>query len=160
MRAQRHEYFHSSFDDDWIYFRGDEDETYLASGKYLLFSADQEALFIIGSNEVTWGGFPLARITRRRGRQSDYVLELFYKDDSRHHKLLSKYSGIDYLKYRGWKSDEDTLDGKYSPPYLSRLPSGERREARRPKTRVISRGRNGQMLLIQTREVTKIPPWT
>jgi hypothetical protein len=56
----------------------------------------------------------------------EYVLCLYYKDDSRKDELATKYRNRSELKYRYWKSDEDTLTGKYSKEFLDKLSPAER----------------------------------
>jgi len=67
-------------------------------------------------------GFDLAkRSVELFGTATEYVLCLYYKDDSRKHVLAEKYKGK--IKYRYWKSDEDTIKGKYSKEYRKTIRS-------------------------------------
>jgi len=56
-----------------------------------------------------------------KNKGPDYVLCLYYKDDSRKIELKKKYMMMTGVRYRFWKSDEDTLKGKYSKKFLNQL---------------------------------------
>ena len=87
------------------------------TGKYLFFDENPEMLEKVANEEIENNGFDLAkRNVELSGTQTEYVLCLYYKDDSRKHELAKKYIGK--IKYRWWKSDEDTIGGKYSKEYL------------------------------------------
>jgi len=87
------------------------------TGKYLFFDEKPEMLEKVAKEEIENNGFDLAkRNVELSGTATEYVLCLYYKDDSRKHELAEKYKGK--IKYRYWKSDEDTLKGKYSKEYL------------------------------------------
>jgi hypothetical protein len=78
--------------------------------------------------ELETGGFHQAK-THMAGvtpPTGEYVLCLYYKDDSRKDELATKYRNRSELKYRYWKSDEDTLTGKYSKEFLDKLSPAER----------------------------------
>jgi hypothetical protein len=84
---------------------------------------NRDLLIEIAINELENNGFHYAKtsmsgITPASG---EYVLCLYYKDDSRKHELAKKYRGRNDLKYRYWKSDSDTLAGKYSKQFLNEL---------------------------------------
>jgi len=63
----------------------------------------------------------------------DYVLCLYYSDDSRRGELATRVK-TDYstfpVKYRYWKSDDDTRAGRYSEQFLSRLSDASSHEKR------------------------------
>jgi hypothetical protein len=105
-------------DEQWEWFiTGDDD--YDIAGKYLFFSEDRELLRTIALDEVEHNGFPQAKIPIVGANISDdYVLCLYYKDDSRKEELRMKYLGINALKYRFWKSNEDTRNAKYSKQFI------------------------------------------
>ena len=64
------------------------------TGKYLFFSEDRPMLEEIALDELTNGEFPLAKIhDEGRNPSAEYVLCLYFKDDSRKHKLAAKYKG-------------------------------------------------------------------
>jgi hypothetical protein len=93
------------------------------SGKYLFFAPNRELLIDVVKEELENGGFhhakiPMAGITPPSG---EYVLCLYYKDDSRKHELAEKYRDRCELKYRYCKSDSETLAGKYSKQFLDEL---------------------------------------
>ena len=109
----------------WKYFMSDNyfeqfyqtDNDSDITGKYLFFDEKPEMLEKIAKEEIENNGFDLAkRNVELSGTQTEYVLCLYYKDDSRKHELAKKYKGK--IKYRYWKSNEDTSKGKYSKEYL------------------------------------------
>ncbi len=91
------------------------------TGKYLFFHTNPEVLEKTARDEIENNGFDVAKISGELGKQKDYVLCLYYKNDSRKAELAEKYQGKNGIKYRYWKTDEDTLKGKYSKQYLDNL---------------------------------------
>lgn len=92
-------------------------------GKYLLFSPDLLGLIKIGTQETLEHDFHVAKVrSRLLGNITEYVLCLYYKDDSRKHELANRCK-TDYpdVKYRYWKSDEITRRGRYSEEFLGKL---------------------------------------
>ncbi len=90
-------------------------------GKYLFFSKSIAVLETIMIEEMENGGFWKAKINTDQHKIGDeYVLCLYYTDDSRKYELANKYKNNPELKYRYWKSDEDTLKGKYSKDFLEK----------------------------------------
>lgn len=57
----------------------------------------------------------------------EYVLCLYYKDESRKHELADKYKGQNGLKYRYWKSDAATSRREYSEEFLEKLSPEDRK---------------------------------
>jgi len=121
----------SSCDGYWEWFERSDAPVipYEITGKYLFFSGNRDLLIEIAINELENNGFhfaktPMFGITPASG---EYVLCLYYKDDSRKHELAKKYRGRNDLKYRYWKSDSDTLAGKYSKQFLDKLSSNDQR---------------------------------
>jgi hypothetical protein len=121
----------SSCDGYWEWFERSDAPVipYEITGKYLFFSGNRDLLIEIAINELENNGFyfaktPMSGITPASG---EYVLCLYYKDDSRKHELAKKYRGRNDLKYRYWKSDSDTLAGKYSKQFLDKLSSNDQR---------------------------------
>ena len=96
---------------------------YRITGKYLFFSRNRELLVEIAVSELENGGFHQAKthMAEITPPSDEYVLCLYYKDDSRKHELAKKYQNRIELKYRYWKSDDDTLAGKYSKEFIERL---------------------------------------
>ena len=89
------------------------------TGKYLFFHNDPEILAKVAKDEISDNGFDVAKISNELlGTSPDYVLCLYYKDDSRKDELAKKYQEKSGIRYRYWKSDEDTLRGKYSKEFL------------------------------------------
>jgi len=91
------------------------------TGKYLFFHTNLDVLEKIARDEIENNGFDVAKISAELGKQPEHVLCLYYKNDSRKDELAEKYAGKNGIKYRYWKSDEDTLKGKYSKQYLDNL---------------------------------------
>jgi hypothetical protein len=95
----------------------------------LFFSPNRELLIDIAIEELENGGFHHAK-TNMVGVKSpsgEYVLCLYYKDDSRKHELAKKYRDRSELKYRYWKSDSATLAGKYSKQFLYQLSQNDQK---------------------------------
>ena len=107
----------------WIYIKSKKKPNYAITGKYLFFSENNERLLEIAKNEILEHDFHVAKINNNLlGSNTEYVLCLYYHDDSRKYELAKRYGGKDSdIKYRYWKSDEDTLKGKYSEEFLSKL---------------------------------------
>ncbi len=118
----------SRCDGYWEWFERTEPPPYEITGKYLFFSANRDLLVRIAIEELETGGFHLAKtqMTGIKPPSDEYVLCLYYEDDSRKHELGTKYRGRQDLKYRYWKSDQDTRQGKYSKEFLDRLSPKDR----------------------------------
>lgn len=115
------------FDGYWLWFLSKEKPPYNITGKYLFFSENIDVLKEIALEEISKNGFHHAKVNiHLLGKNTEHVLCLYYKDDSRKHELAQKYQGR--VKYRYWKSDEDTLKGKYSEEFLDKLNSRQRKE--------------------------------
>src|SRR5712692_2142570 len=103
---------------DWMWFASDDyvqehkqdnDEEFGEKivGKYLFFHEDPKVLISVATEEIMHNGFHLAKISKKLlGKNTDYVLCLYYSDDSRKGELAQKYQGKNGIKYRYWKSDE------------------------------------------------------
>ncbi len=110
-------------DDSWEWFRSSSPAPYEITGKYLFFSTDREYLCNIVLAEIKCHAFHKAKVNRHlEGASTDWVLCLYYMDDSRKYELRDR-SRADYpdARYRWWKSDADTLSGKYSKEFLGKL---------------------------------------
>ena len=107
----------------WTYIISEKKPNYAITGKYLFFSENKERLFEIAKNEILEHNFHVAKVNSSLlGSNSEYVLCVYYHDDSRKYELAERYREKDSeIKYRYWKSDEDTLKGKYSEEFLSKL---------------------------------------
>ena len=119
----------SSFCDDyWEWFVRSETAPYEITGKYLFFSVNRDLLVDIAVEELEKGGFHQAKTHMADviPPTGEYVLCLYYKDNSRRDELAAKYRNRPELNYRYWKSDEDTRAGKYSKEFLEKLSSAER----------------------------------
>src|SRR5262249_55220137 len=95
---------------------------------YLFFSVNRDLLVDIAVEELEKGGFHQAKTHMADviPPTGEYVLCLYYKDNSRRDELAAKYRNRPELNYRYWKSDEDTRAGKYSKEFLEKLSSAER----------------------------------
>ena len=80
-------------------------------------------------NELETGTFPSAKIPlESKNVSKEYVLCLYYKDDSLKHKLAAKYKGRSDVAYRYWKSDADTSKGKYSKKFRDEVKKNKERK--------------------------------
>ena len=106
----------------WIYIISKKKPNYAITGKYLFFSENKERLLEIAKIEILEHDFHVAKVNNNLlGSNTEYVLCLYYHDDSRKYELAKRYGKNSDTKYRYWKSDEDTLKGKYSEEFLSTL---------------------------------------
>ncbi|MHA1739399.1 MAG: hypothetical protein ACTSWD_12485 [Candidatus Heimdallarchaeota archaeon] len=113
----------------WEYFIHKQKPNYKITGKYLFFCKDREVLRQIAIDEIENNGFHHAKVNIEDKKQGeDYVLCLYYEDDSRKLEMAEKYKDESEVKYRYWKSDEDTLKGKYSDEFLNQLSPEERKK--------------------------------
>ena len=121
----------SNSDGYWEWFNRSDILTppYPITGKYLFFSTNRELLIEIATDELENGGFHHAKTSMKRVTplSGEYVLCIYYKDDSLKHELAEKYRGRSELKYRYWKSDSATLAGKYSKQFLDELSTNDKK---------------------------------
>ena len=85
-------------------------------GKYLFFSKDRQLLLDIARAEIDESGFRIAKVSTS-ANGGDFVLCLYWTDDERKWELAEKYGKSKTVKYRYWKSDEDTRNGVYSEQF-------------------------------------------
>jgi len=111
----------SRSDVGWQYFFHREPASYTITGKYLFFSVDRQALVTIATRAIEHGGFHYAKVILEGQQTNDYVLCLYYKDDSRKDELNRRYRNQAGIRYRYWKLDADTIAGKYSAAFLDQL---------------------------------------
>lgn len=118
----------------WEWFMHKDKPNYKTTGKYLFFCEDREILKKIAIEEIEDNGFHHAKVNIEGKKQgTDYVLCLYYKNDSRKKELAEKYKDRPEVKYRSWKSDENTLKGNYSDEFLNRLSPEDRKKWTRSK---------------------------
>lgn len=112
----------------WVVYRRKRDADFdSVTGKYLFFSSDFAALEKIAVEEIENQGFILAKINDPFYKKGpDFVLCLYYTDDSRKQELEDRYSGTKGVKYRYWKSNEETRKGQYSKQFQKTI-KAERR---------------------------------
>lgn len=117
------------FDGEWNWFFSDNKPDYRITGKYLFFSDNKDRLMEIAQNEIEKHSFREAKVNENLlDGQTEYVLCLYYKDDSRKHELDIRNKSEYNVKYRFWKSDEATLRGEYSQEFLSKLKKSDRKK--------------------------------
>jgi len=122
------------FDGYWLWLISEEKPNYEITGKYLFFSSDKDKLIEIATNEIEKHGFHRAKVNMNLLKgQTEHVLCLYYKDDSRKHELADRNREEYGVKYRYWKSDEATLKGQYSKEFLEKLSKSDKRYFTRPK---------------------------
>ena len=121
----------------WIYVISEKKPNYDITGKYLFFSENKERLLEIAKNEILEQGFHLAKVNNNLlGSNTEYVLCLYYHDDSRKYELAERYREKNSdIKYRYWKSDKDTLKGKYSEEFLTKLDKVDKERLTTDKTK-------------------------
>jgi hypothetical protein len=92
----------SRCDGYWEWFERREPPPYEITGKYLFFSVTRDMLVNIALEELRTGVFHAAKthMANVEPPSGEYVLCLYYKDDSLKHKLAAKYRGRPGLKYR------------------------------------------------------------
>ena len=112
----------------WLYLISEEKPNYEITGKYLFFSPDIDKLIEIANNEIEKYGFHRAKVNMNLLKgQTEHVLCLYYRDDSRKYELAERNKREYGVKYRYWKSDEATLRGQYSKEFLEKLSKSGRR---------------------------------
>lgn len=126
------------FDGYWLWIESIEKLNYSIAGKYLFFSENKDELVKIAFNEIQNHGFHKAKVSMRLlGNLTEYVLCLYFKDDSRKYELAER-NRLEYgVKYRFWKSDEATSKGQYSKEFLDKLPKPLRKFFTMDKTQPI-----------------------
>ncbi len=97
----------------WEYFG---DVNVHTEGKYLFFAERREVLKEIVYAELT-GGFKVGKISKK-SKNGSFVLCLYHDNDSQKNRLAKRYGSRADVAYRYWKSNIDTLRGKYSVEYL------------------------------------------
>lgn len=124
----------TTFDGYWIWLFSEDKPDYTITGKYLFFDANKDKLIGIAINEIDKHGFHEAKVNDRLLEgQTEHVLCLYYKDDSRKHELAERNKREYDAKYRYWKSDKATLQGQYSKEFLSKLTKSDREYFSEPK---------------------------
>lgn len=98
-----------------------------STGKYLFFSKNFDILEKIVIVELEKNDFKSAKIVDEDNKKGDeFVLCIFYADDSRKNDLIEKYRTQPEVRGGFWKSNKDTSNGKYSEQFLEKLPFEER----------------------------------
>ena len=138
------------FNGYWIWLLNKEKLTYDITGKYLFFSDAKNKLLEIATNEIENHGFHHAKVNENLLEgQTEHVLCLYYKDDSRKNEIAERNEQEYRVKYRYWKSDSDTLKGRYSKEFLDKLPKDERKYFTTQKETIEFKDRKGKLILRQ-----------
>lgn len=99
----------------WINYKRKEQKNTKMTGKYQFYSKDKDLLEKIVLDELENNGFQQAKINREEYRKGkDFVLCLYYQDDSRDSELAEKYKNHPNIDYRRWKSNEQTYKEYFS----------------------------------------------
>ncbi len=96
----------------WTYYG---DVSHHTEGKFLFFARDPRVLVKIVRAELL-KGFHVGKISTKPNN-GDYVLCLYDTNDKRKNELFQRYGDQANVKYRWWKSNADTLAGKYSEEF-------------------------------------------
>ena len=111
MRTQQDKY--------WIRF-GDPAQsssfTGCLAGKYLFFCTNQNTLLKLCEYEITNHNFNVAKVSTNPNNE-EYVCCIYWTDDKRKYELANRYKHRKDIKYRYWKSNEDTRSNKYSQQF-------------------------------------------
>jgi len=100
--------------------------------------------------EIENHGFHHAKVNDTLlGDHTEHVLCLYYTDDSRKDELAERNKQEYGVKYRYWKSDSDTLKGKYSKEFLDKLPEDERKHFTTQKKLIEFKDGKGKLILRQ-----------
>jgi hypothetical protein len=121
MSSKKVEWYTVCDEDPWLR-TGKFYETYLGTqsmldGKYLFFSKDKKKLISLIEDEILNHGFNTAKIINEP-KGIDYVACLFWTGDERKYELADRYKGSSDIKYRYYKSNADTMAGKYSKQFI------------------------------------------
>jgi len=144
------------FDGYWIWLLKEEKPEYQITGKYLFFSKDKGRLIGIATNEIENHSFHKAKVNEHLlNGQTEHVLCLYYKDDSRKNELAERNKDGHGVKYRYWKSDEATLKGQYSKEFLEKLGRNERAHFTSEKKVIEFKDKNGRIILKQAQRKDK-----
>jgi len=146
----------AKFDGYWLWLLSEEKPNYTITGKYLFFSEDKDKLIGIATSEIENHGFHRAKVNENLLEgQTEHVLCLYYKDDSRKQELAQRNKQEYEVKYRYWKTDEATLKGQYSKEFLGKLPESERNHFTREKEIIEFKDEKGNVILRQIRSKDK-----
>ena len=103
----------------WIYLRNPDVEEKGVTGKYLFFSQDRELLLRLGITLLETYKLPAAKMPNKENQTGkDCVLCVY--DYTPRYKGLFKLYDTPEIKYRYWKSDEQT-NKEYSQRLVDRM---------------------------------------
>lgn len=114
-------------DTHWQWFNSSIKPAYDITGKYLFFSPDRDSLIEIVDREILSGEFHVAKIPLPHTKiGEDYVLCLYYENDTKKHELADRYSKRSGVRYKYWKANKATRSGQYSQRFLDSVTPGDR----------------------------------
>jgi len=90
------------------------------TGKYMFFCSDRYKLMELAEELIKKYGLELAKVPDDNFKVgNDWVL-CVYDESPRLHEEMKEYD-LDDIRYCGWKSDEETRQGKYSQEFIRNL---------------------------------------
>ena len=97
------------------------------TGKYLFFSNDKEKLIKLAKIILIKFNLYEAKVPQSdKPIGTDFVL-CVYDKEPRFKDQMKMYADEINIKYRWWKSDEDTIKGKYSKEFLEAVKANRKR---------------------------------
>ena len=97
----------------WIWIINRSVKKPLITGKYLFFSKDKNLLIELSKRILLEYGLSVAKVPLSDEPVGEDFVLCVYDAEPKLKDELKKYANQD-IRYRYWKSDEDTLKGKYS----------------------------------------------
>jgi len=104
----------------WTWIKNNEISQEGITGKYLFFSNNRKKLLELAKKILSEKGLPLAKVNIK-DKKNDFVLCVYDKFPKLKNEL-KEYADFKIIHYRYWKSNKDTLKGKYSKEFLNNLP--------------------------------------
>jgi len=89
------------------------------TGKYLFFSPDKEKLIKLAKTILITFNLYLAKVPLSNKPVGNDFCLCVYDKEPRFKNEMKLYADQINIKYRYWKSNEDTRNGKYSKEFLS-----------------------------------------
>ena len=104
----------------WIWFRNTKISDKGITGKYLFFSNNRRRLIHLARRILKEKSLPSAKINIKNEGKG-FVL-CVYDTRPKLKDKLKEYADFKEIHYRYWKSDKDTIEGRYSNEFLNNLP--------------------------------------
>ena len=89
------------------------------TGKYLFFSPDKEKLIKLAKTILITFNLYLAKVPLSNKPVGNDFCLCVYDKEPRFKREMKSYADEINIKYRYWKSNESTMNGKYSKEFLS-----------------------------------------